>query len=274
MHDLTKVVEAHYGRSGLSEAILAALSNSGMDLYNVSPEELAPLDEFHIRGREATIELAHLLGLSENYHVLDVGSGLGGPSRTLAAEFRCRVTGLDLTEEYCRVARMLSEFTRLADRTEYRHGNALDMPFSNDTFDVTWTQHASMNIADKERFYAEVYRVLKPDGRFAMYDIVAGPGGELNFPVPWARDVSSSFLTQPDKMRAKLEASGFTVIVWNDVTPLVYDWYRTISKTTSGSPRLDRQLLLGSDYAVMLRNQHKNLEENRYGLLQAIVQKK
>jgi sarcosine/dimethylglycine N-methyltransferase len=131
-----------------------------------------------------------------------------------------------------------------------------------------------MNIADKDKFYAEVYRVLKPDGRFAMYDIVAGPGGELNFPVPWARDASASFLIQPDEMRTKLEESGFTVMVWNDVTPLVYDWYRRLqSRATSGSPRLDRKLLLGPDYAVMLQNQQKNLAENRYGLLQAIVQK-
>ena len=100
--------------------------------------------------------MARLLGLNENHHVLDVGSGLGGPSRTLAAEFGCRVTGLHLTKEYCRVATMLSELTKLADRTAYRHGNALDMPFSNDTFDVAWTQHTSMNIADKDKFILDL----------------------------------------------------------------------------------------------------------------------
>lgn len=239
MQDVIQAVKTHYTRSGLSEAILTALRDAGIESDNVRPADLASLDEFHIRGRQATIELAQLLGLSKHDKVLDIGSGLGGASRTLAAEFGCCVTGLDLTEEYCRVATMLSELTKLSDRTEYRHGNALDMPFSNDTFDVAWTQHASMNIADKDKFYAEVYRVVKPNGRFAMYDIVGGPGGELNFPVPWARDASSSFLIQPDELRAKLEASGFTVIVWNDVTPLVHEWHRRIqSGATSGLPKL------------------------------------
>src|SRR6266576_3582428 len=218
MQDVIRAVQAHYTREALGEAILSALRNAGIEPDNIRQEDLAPLDEFHIRGREATIELAHLLALSENHHVLDVGSGLGGPSRTLAAEFGCRVTGLDLTEEFCRVATMLSERTGLIDRTEYRHGNALDMPFSDATFDIAWTQHASMNISDKGRLYAEIHRVLKSSGRFAIYDIVAGPGGELHFPVPWAREPSASFLIQPDEMRAALENSGFHVIVWNDVT--------------------------------------------------------
>ena len=275
MREIAQVVEAHYTRSGLGEAILAALSSAGIGPDNITPADLAPLDEFHIRGREATIELARLLNLSEHDHVLDVGSGLGGPSRTLTAEFGCRVTGIDLTEEFCRVATMLSQRTGLIDRTEYRHGNALDMPFSDDTFDIAWTQHASMNISDKGRLYAEIHRVLKSSGRFAIYDIVAGPGGELHFPVPWAREPSASFLIQPDEMRAALDKSGFRVIVWNDVTALVHDWYRKIHAKPEAStqPALGRQLILGPDYPAMARNQGKNLEENRYGLLQAIVEK-
>ena len=100
-------------------------------------------------------ELARLTGLHEGMHVLDVGSGLGGPARTLAAEFGCRVTGRDLTEEFCRAAVMLTVRVGLQDRITFQHGSALDLPFEEATFDVVWTQGVFMNIADKPRELGE-----------------------------------------------------------------------------------------------------------------------
>lgn len=183
-------VAAHYGHPDLETAILETLIAAGKDIDRLRPEDLAPIDEFHIRGRKATQELARELRLEESMQVLDVGSGLGGASRYLALEFGCRVTGLDLTEEYCRVATMLARRLGLDSRVCYRHGNALAMPFEDASFDALWTQHAAMNIPDKTQLYREVWRVLKPGGALAIYDILAGAGGPLHFPVPWAREPS------------------------------------------------------------------------------------
>ena len=185
-------IEAHYTRSDLGSAILAALEKSGKDLDRLTPEDLAPVDEFHIRGRAATLELARAARLDSSRRVLDVGSGIGGTSRCLAREFGCRVTGIDLTEEYCRTAAMLSARIGLADLVDYRQGDATNLPFADASFDVVWTEHAAMNIPDKLRLYREMHRVLEP--RHARHPRhLAGPSGAVLFPVPWARTPGSVF---------------------------------------------------------------------------------
>ena len=186
LSSLNEAIEQHYRRSGLATVILTALSNAGKDVNNLKPEDLASIDEFHIRGREATLELARAAGLDASTQVLDVGSGVGGPSRCIAREFGCRVTGIDLTHEYCRVATMLAERTGLSHLVSYRQGDALNLPFRDRAFDAAWTQHVAMNIPDKATLYREMDRVLKPSGVVGIYDILAGPGGPILFPVPWA----------------------------------------------------------------------------------------
>jgi ubiquinone/menaquinone biosynthesis C-methylase UbiE len=205
---LNEDIQQHYARSDLGTAILAALSEAGKDVNHLKPEDLAPVDEFHIRGRQATLELARTVGLDTTKQVLDVGSGVGGPSRCIAREFGCRVIGIDLTDEYCRVAMMLAERVALSHLVSYRQGDALNLPFPDETFDVAWTQHVAMNIPDKATMYREVHRVLKPGGVMAIYDILAGPAGQVLFPVPWARLPETSFLVTPDQLRQLLEESG------------------------------------------------------------------
>ena len=153
-------VETHYGRSDLGEAILAALKAAGKDLDHLTPDDLAPIDEFHGGQRPATIRLAELVGFTGTERVLDVGSGLGGPSRYLAWHYGCRVSGVDLTAEFVRIAEMLTRLTRLTDKADFRHGNALELPFEDMSFDVVWSQNAAMNIADRDRLYREMRRVL------------------------------------------------------------------------------------------------------------------
>ena len=181
---LNEDIQQHYARSDLGTAILAALVDAGKDVNHLKPEDLAPVDEFHIRGRKATLERARAVGLDTTKQVLDVGSGVGGPSRCIAREFGCRFTGIDLTDEYCRVATMLAEGVALSHLVSYRRGDALNLPFPDENFDVVWTQHVAMNIPDKATMYREVHRVLKPGGVLAIYDILAGPAGQVLFPVP------------------------------------------------------------------------------------------
>ena len=170
------------------------LRANGKDPAALTIEDLAPIDQLHARGSEATLELARLAGITAGMRVLDVGGGLGGPARTLASAFGCSVEVLDLTEEFCRAGEMLTARTGLADLVCFRQGNALKMPYPGAGFDVAWTQHSSMNIADKERLYAEIQRVLRPGGRLALHEILAGPVSPIHFPVPWARDPDLSHL--------------------------------------------------------------------------------
>ena len=272
---LNESIQEHYARQDLGNRILGALAQAGKDLDRLRPEDLAAVDEFHVRGRAATLELARAAGVDPTQHVLDLGSGIGGPSRCLAQEFGCRVTGIDLTGEYCRVAAMLSERTGLSGRVSYQQADALNLPFTDGAFDVVWTVHVVMNVPDKPRLYREIYRVLKPGGTLAIYDILAGPTAPVLFPVPWARQPETSFLVTPDGLRALLDQAGFRIADWADTTQAARGWFASQSEQfrRHGLPSLGIQLLLGPDFQVMGRNQRRNLEEGRIVLAQIVARK-
>jgi SAM-dependent methyltransferase len=268
-------VEQHYSLDDLEQTILQALVRAGKDIDQLILDDLAQIDEFHIRGPEATKEMAEEIGLDAGMQILDVGSGLGGPSRRLASNYGCRVIGLDLTDAYCRVAEAFSRRLGLDHLVSYRTGNALDMPFEDKRFDVLWTQHAAMNIGEKTQLYSEMYRVLKPGGHLAIYDVIAGPGGEVYFPVPWARDSSISFLATDDELRHFLEAAGFDIMSWRDTTDTGLAWFAAKSAQIKkqGKPIIGYHLLLGEDFPQMARNQLRSFKESRMALLQVIARR-
>ncbi len=272
---LEQQVAGHYGRGDLETVILGALADAGRDIDNLTREDLAPIDEFHIRGREATVELSRGLGLGPGMAVLDVGSGLGGPSRHVAAEGGCQVTGIDLTEDYCRVATMLAARVGLADNVTYRQANALDLPFQDAAFDAAYTQHVAMNIRDKAALYGEIARVVKPGGRFGIYDILQGAGGEVLYPAPWAEDPSTSFMATPEELRDLLEAAGLEVTSWRDTTDEGRQWFQALGRRIAeeGPPKLGIHLLLGPVFAEMARNQVRNLTEDRIALTEVICRR-
>lgn len=273
--NVNATVQEHYTRSDLGSVILTALEKAGKDIEHLTPEDLAPVDEFHIRGRRATLELAQAAGVDSTKRVLDVGSGVGGTSRCLAREFGCRVTGIDLTDEYCRTATMLSKRIGLAELVDYSQGDATNLPFPDASFDIVWTEHVAMNIPDKPALYREMYRVLKPGGTLAIYDILAGPSGPVMFPVPWARTPDSSFLVTPEELRDLLEKSGFNVTAWSDTTEAARAWFVSLAEKIrkDGLPPLGFHLLLGSDFQVMAQNQRRNLEEGRILLAQVVAKR-
>lgn len=268
-------VDAHYACQDLEAAILKALVAAGKDPERLKPEDLAPIDEFHVRGLKATSELAREIGVEKDMQVLDLGSGLGGAARYLAREFGCRVVGLDLCDDYCRAASSLTKRLGLQEQVSFQHGNALAIPFADASFDIVWTQHASMNIADKARLYGEIRRVLRPGGRLALYDILAGPGGAPHFPVPWARDPAISFLLSASELSETLAGAGFETLVWRDATEAGRSWFRHMQQKLAkdGPPSFGLQLLLGEDFRRMAKNQVLNLEEDRIGLIEAVVRR-
>jgi ubiquinone/menaquinone biosynthesis C-methylase UbiE len=211
-------IDAHYGRSGPMRLLGAAIHDAVGTEGPVDPDALEVYEEFHVGARPATMRLAELAEPGQGMRVLDVGAGVGGPARLLARRFGCRVTALDLTEEFCRLAEELTARTGLSDAVTVVQGNALDLPFADAAFDLVWTQHASMNIADRERLYAEIRRVCAPDGRFALYDVLAGPEGAPRYPLPWADEPAISSLRTAEEQRALVTAAGFRELVWEDAT--------------------------------------------------------
>ena len=211
-HDVT----SHYSGGDLLARLNAALESDGVDPARPSLEALAPYDQFHGRGMEATIELANLMPAHLGDEILDVGCGIGGPARYIASRFGCRVTAIDLTPEFCEVARHLTRAVDLADRVSFEVANALNMPFGDSRFDGAYSMNVSMNIADKGSFHREIARVLKPNGWLVLSEISRGDGGELDFPTPWARSADTSFLATADETRRSLAASGFEIVEMRD----------------------------------------------------------
>jgi ubiquinone/menaquinone biosynthesis C-methylase UbiE len=205
-------VSAHYSQGNLLSRLNAALMEDGVDPDHPSMEALAPYDQFHGRGLEATLEMAGLMQAGPADHILDVGSGIGGPARYFANRFGCRVTGIDLTPEFCEVARHLTRLLDLEDRIAFEVGDALAMPFPDASFDGAYSMNVSMNIADKGRFYREVHRVLKPGAWLVLSEVAKGEGGDLDYPTPWARSARTSFLSTPEETRGGLLEAGFDVI--------------------------------------------------------------
>ena len=209
----------YWGRAGLGQSILDALAAAGKDLDALTIDDLAPMDHFHGGGKPSTTRLAQLAGLTPDLRVLDVGGGLGGPARTLAVEFGCHVTVIDLTESYVQAARELTTRLGLTGQVTHQVGNALELPFDDGHFDVVWTQNSGMNIQNKELLYASFHRILRSGGLLALGEPMSGPVQPTIFPLMWAVDAATSFLRTPTEMRALIEATGFEMRAWNDVTP-------------------------------------------------------
>jgi SAM-dependent methyltransferase len=275
MGETRNPVEAHYTTRDLGAAILAVLQAMGKDIEHLTPDDLAPVDEFHGGQRPATVQLAELAGITGGERVLDVGSGLGGPSRFLAWRYGCRVSGVDLTAEFCRVAEMLTRRTGLEGWVDHRQGDALALPFDDASFDLVWSQNAAMNIADRDRLYREMRRVLKPGGKLALQEVAAGPGGPPHYPVQWAREPGISFLSSPEATRARLEAAGFRIVAWVDTTEAALASARARARHADAGrpPPLGTHLILGPDWREMAKNSARNLEEHRTTLFNAVLER-
>lgn len=266
-------ISHHYAGSGLSARILDRLRQAGRNLDALTRDDFASFDEFHTGGRESTRQLARLAGLRPGMRVLDVGSGVGGPARTLAAEFGARVTGLDVTEEFCLAAEMLTSLVGLSDRVAFHHGDAVDMPFGDGEFDAVWSQNTIMNIADKRRLFAEIRRVLRPGGVLALEAVLAGPAGDARMPTFWASSPDMNFLVPPGEARALLAAAGFREVLWEDVTATVLERARArrALSPAAGAATLGREVIVSDRVAEKLANSVRNNEEGRTRSIRAVL---
>ncbi|HEU0217812.1 MAG TPA: class I SAM-dependent methyltransferase [Stellaceae bacterium] len=268
-------VAQHYGTSGIAERILAALRATSAPDAPVTVDALSVLDHFHGRGIVATKELVELLKPQPGELLLDIGSGIGGPARWFAAKCGVRVTGVDLTPEFCAAAEALNRATGLADEITIKQGSALALPVADNTFDRAYSQNVIMNIADKRGFYSEAFRALKPGGVLALSNLCRGAAGEFIYPVPWAETAATSFLATPDEMRADLLAVVFAIVVFNDTTAA------TLPATIRNRERLEREglgalgthLIMGERLREMQINSARNQEAGLGRTIEALVRK-
>ena len=267
MADSIEQVRAHYGADGLVDRLKGAL---GPDAQLLAPEQLAGLDQFHTRGLAATAELAKLVGITENDSVLDVGAGVGGPARVLAATYGCRVAGVDLSEPFVEAARYLTARTGQRERVSFAVASALALPFDAGAFDVVLLQHVAMNIADRPALYRELRRVLRTGGRFATFDIVTA-AGEPQYPVPWARTAATSFLLSATATRAAIERAGFRTLVEQDDTAAAKAWFAQLSAADAPTgPGLG--VVMGPDFRQLAANLGRSIGEGRVGVFTAVFE--
>src|SRR5258706_11243695 len=224
MIDALDGVRDHYRASGLTERLKTALTAFGPDEQRLTPQQLATLDQFHARGLAATVELAKLAGITTDMSVLDVGSGVGGPARFLAATYGCQVMGIDLSESFVDAARYLTKRTGQSERVSFETASALKLPLDDGHFDVVLLQHVAMTISDRARLYREIRRVLKSGGRFATFDVVLS-SGDPHYPVPWARTPDTSFLMTAAATREAIDLAGFHTLSCLDDTEAAKTWF-------------------------------------------------
>ena len=275
MKQLNGAIEDQYYKPDLFEDIFERLQEQGVNTTNISRTDIAGVDEFHVRGAEVSKELAKEFNLT-NANVLDVGCGIGGPSRMLADEFNCNVTGVDISFEFIRTAYKLTELVGLEEKTRYIQADAIDLPFDDGTFDVVWTQHVQMNIKDKVKFYSEINRVLSKKGILIYYDIFKKNGKDVNYPVPWADDASVSFLGPIKAMNKILKKLKFTELQTTDQTSQATLFLTNLVEKMkkNGQPKLGLNVLMGDSTKEKLTNTLNGINEDRIELQSGIYQRK
>ena len=268
-----EAIRAHYQAAIPDRDALLNRISSIVDAMEgpINARNLAPLDQFHMGGLAATAAFAARVGISSETAVLDAGSGLGGPARYLAETFGCKVEGVDLSPDYVAVATLLTNRANLVDKVVFREGDLSALPFEDSRFDLVWTQHVAMNIADRPGLYRELRRVLKPGGRLAFYDPLAAAGHLAPiYPVPWAQTAETSTLFTAEQTHTTLEQAGFAVRSIDDVTQEAMGWAAQ-QPPPSAPGGINPGMIVGARMAEMVSNFMRNLRENRVVLMVGVA---
>lgn len=270
-----KNIHGYYSPNDLYNKIIEGLNKLGKDLSKVTLDDLQPVDEFHIRGDAATKELIELAGFTPDMHILDVGCGIGGSTRRLSHQTGCLVTGVDLSEEYIDTAERLTLLLNMQERVRFHAASALELPFDDNSFDGAWSLQMNMNVEDKLSWLEETYRVLRPGARAVLYEVCGNKNTPPYFPVPWAQDSSMSFLVPPKSFRDVITSAGFAIAVWNDKTAGAQQAFASVAEPVGEPvlPILGVHLLVGNDIKTKAYNLHRNLDEERVSLIEAVAVK-
>jgi SAM-dependent methyltransferase len=265
MSNANPVAEHWAAAEDVYAVIVSALKKAGKNLDNLTVEDLAPVDHFHARGLQATVELADALPIKPNHQLVDIGCGVGGPARYMATRFQCRVAGIDITPAFVEAGNKLSALVHLQEQVRIELGDGQRLPYANEQFDGGYTQHVTMNVLDRPKFFAEAFRVLKPGAFFALTEHGLGPAGNPHHPVPWSSDGSGEYLVSPENTRALLQAASFTDITIEDTGPKYLASYQKVMELADKGelPILGIHLLLGESALEKTRNSARNINEGR-----------
>ena len=271
----TESVAAHWARDDVYALVVTALEKSGKSLDALTVDDLAPVDHFHARGFPASVDLGDAMPIRPGDRILDIGCGIGGPARYFALRFSCSVTGIDITGPFAKAATKLTALLGLADRVSVRQGDGQRLPFDAAEFDGAYTQHVTMNVPDRARFFAEAWRVLKPGAFFALTEHGLGPTGDPHHPVPWSEDGTGEWLVTPAQTRDLLTAAGFGAVEIEDTGPKYLAAYRNVIALAEQNalPPLGIHLLLGENALQKTRNSARNIEEGRTHPIQVLCSK-
>jgi SAM-dependent methyltransferase len=270
-----KSIADHWGKGDVFALITSALTKQGKPLDALTVEDLAPVDHYHARGFPATVELADRLPIRPGQHLVDIGCGLGGPARYIAKRFQCVVSGVDITPAFVEAGNKLSALVGIQSQVKIELGDGQRLPYADAFFDGGYTQHVTMNVPDRPRFYAEAFRVLKPGAFFALTEHGLGPSGEPHYPLPWSEDGNGAYLVTPTETRRFLEEAGFEGIEIEDTGPKYLAGYRAaIERAAAGTlPPLGIHILMGETAPQKMRNAARNIAEGRTHPIQMICRK-
>jgi SAM-dependent methyltransferase len=266
-------IASHYTADDVLERIDRQLREQGIDPAHPTLESLAPYDNFHSRGLGATLDLIALADFPAGARILDVGGGLGGPARVLASRANVHVTVLDLTPSFVETGRILTERVGLSDQVDFDLGDGTRMPYADASFDGVWTQHSTMNIANKEALYSEIHRVLKPGGRLVMHEVMLGNGDPVTYPVPWALTEDVSFLLPQDDDRALIESSGFHELAWENETQKSLEAFPPMQDGSPAQQPAGQTVLWGPAFVERIRNMGGNLRSGALVIVQALFER-
>ncbi len=269
------MVATQYRHGALLRAILDGVQQLGKAPDTVNVEDLGPVDEFHIGGRVATKGFLDQLDIAADDHVLDIGCGLGGASRFAAQQYGCRVTGIDLTDEYVKTGAVLCSWVGLDKRITLEHGDATATPYSDGVFDKSFMMHVGMNIANKKALASELHRILRPGGRLGIYDVMRIGNGGLSFPVPWATTPEESDISSPDEYKALLEAAGFRIIGERNRSAFALEFFSQLQATSgsAGDSPLGLHILMGDSAPEKIKNMIENVSQNRVAPVELVAER-
>jgi len=248
---------ASEGRGGMTEvmynwrveAVKNALKSKGKETGDLTLEDLTALghlDQYHYLGTEANDHVIHLLGLDPSVHVLDIGSGIGGPARYIAGKTGCRITGVELQQDICVAGQELTQrVPGLSERVQFQVGDIIELSRSGqippESFDHFLSLLVFLHIPDRKALLESCFKVLKPGGTFVIEDFASKPGAAFTAQEQsWLLDVvSAPNVSTPQQYAADLESAGFVDVevvdlssIWQKWTKARHDLYVESKETT------------------------------------------
>ncbi len=275
METLETRVAAHYTTQDLLDRIDAALKEQGVEIATI--DDLKPIDEFHTGGIEATEALLMQLDITAETKVLDIGCGLGGTARHIVHRYGAHVTGIDLTPLFVEVGQALNTRVHLDEAIDLHVASATALPMDDASVDLVTMFHVGMNITDKPTLFAEVARVLKPGGRFALFDVMRdGDPGDLEFPLPWSEIAETSFVEAPAAYLDAAAAAGLDLHMQRDRKDFTLSYFDHVFATIEkmgGPPPLGIHLLMRETAGQKLSNYVANVKSGRTAPVEMIFDK-